>query len=203
MSGHKIYGPKGVGALYVRSKPRVRLVAQMDGGGHERGMRSGTLNVPAIVGLGIACEIASAEGKAEAARTRALRDRLYRRLIQELEDVELNGDYERRLAGNLNVSFVGVRSDALMTAVRQIAVSTGSACTSASLEPSYVLRAMGRDEERALSSVRFGIGRYNTEEEVDFAVTLVVGAVRSLRERSPLWEMHLEERRRAASNATR
>ena len=198
MSGHKIYGPKGVGALYVRSKPRVRLVAQMDGGGHERGMRSGTLNVPAVVGLGVACEILSTEWQAEAARTRALRDRLYHRLT-ELPDVELNGDYERRLPGNLNVSFVGVRSDALMTAARQIAVSTGSACTSASLEPSYVLRAMGCDEERALASVRFGIGRYNTEEEVDFAADLVVGAVHSLRERSPLWELHLEERRRAAT----
>jgi len=182
ISAHKIYGPKGVGALYVRSqKPRVRVAAQMDGGGHERGMRSGTLNVPAIVGLARACDVMRSEGDAETGRIRALRDRLWERFRRELDGVELNGDLERRLAGNLNVSFTGVSSDTLIGAVREIAVSSGSACTSASLEPSYVLRAVGASDARARSSVRFGVSRFTTEAEIDRAASLVVAAVRELR----------------------
>ena len=195
LSAHKIYGPKGVGALYVRSnKPRARLIAQMDGGGHERGVRSGTLNVPAIVGMGRACEILVEEGAVESEVIAALRDRLYRRLVRDIEAVELNGDAHRRLPGNLNVTFPFVPSDTLLPAVREVALSSGSACTSASLEPSYVLRAMGRTEDQARCSVRFGIGRFNTEEEVDFAAERVAEKVRLLRQRSPLWHMYLEER---------
>jgi cysteine desulfurase len=196
ISAHKIYGPKGVGALYVRQRgSRVRLVAQMDGGGHERGARSGTLNVPGIVGLGAACAILSAEGATETARMASLRDRLLLRLESELEGVELNGDRDRRLAGNVNVSFAAVPSDTLIGRIRELAVSTGSACTSASLEPSYVLRAMGASDERARSSIRFGIGRFTTEEEVDRAAALVVARVRELRAGSPLWMEYLEGRR--------
>ncbi len=186
LSAHKIYGPKGVGALYVRLKdPRVRLVAQMDGGGHERGFRSGTANVPGIVGLGEACEILSADGVAESDRIGELRDRLYDRLVANVSNLWLNGDREHRLPGNLNVSFAGVRSDALIGALKEVAVSSGSACTSASLEPSYVLRAMGLDEERATGSIRFGIGRFTTEDEIDRAADAVAKSVRALRVDSP------------------
>lgn len=193
LSAHKLYGPKGSGALYVRSKnPRVRLVAQMDGGGHERGMRSGTPNVPGIVGLGKACEILAAEGIAESDRIRGLRDRLWARLSTELDAVFSNGDLERRLAGNLNVSFAAVPSDTLIVELKEVAVSSGSACTSASLEPSYVLRAMGYDDDRARSSIRFGIGRFTTEAEIERAADAVVARVRALRERSPVWAQYLE-----------
>lgn len=191
ITAHKIYGPKGVGALYVRrSKPRVRLVCQMDGGGHERGNRSGTLNVPGIVGLGRACELYENEGAAERRHTLSLRERLRERLMQELDLVTLNGHAVQRLPGNLNLSFAFVEGEALMMAIRDIAVSSGSACTSASLEPSYVLRAMGIREELAHSSIRFGIGRFNTEEEIDYVVDRVVSQVRRLRDMSPLYEMH-------------
>jgi cysteine desulfurase len=190
LSAHKIYGPKGVGALYVRrSRPRVRLGAQMDGGGHERGNRSGTLNVPGIVGFAKACEILEREGPAEITRLRALRDRLLARITGSLSDVVVNGDLERRLPGNLNISFACVEGEGLMMAIKDVAVSSGSACTSASLEPSYVLRAMGLDEADAHSSIRFGIGRFNTEEEIDYVADLVIAKVKKLREMSPLWEM--------------
>jgi cysteine desulfurase len=191
LSAHKIYGPKGVGALYVRrSKPRVRLGAQMDGGGHERGNRSGTLNVPGIVGFAKACEILEREGAEESARLRRLRDRLYARITKELDQVIVNGDLERRLPGNLNISFAFVEGEGLMMAIKDVAVSSGSACTSASLEPSYVLRSMGLDEADAHSSIRFGLGRFNTEEEVDYVADLVIAKVKKLRDMSPLWEMH-------------
>lgn len=191
LTAHKIYGPKGVGALYVRrSKPRVRLVAQMDGGGHERGNRSGTLNVPGIVGFAKACEIMKREGKAEGERLRALRDRLYEGITGALDEVVLNGHAEKRLPGNLNLSFSFVEGEGLMMAIKEVAVSSGSACTSASLEPSYVLRSMGLDEELAHSSIRFGLGRFNTEEEVDWVVDHVVGKVKKLRDMSPLYEMY-------------
>ena len=191
ITAHKFYGPKGVGALYVRrSKPRVRLVAQMDGGGHERGNRSGTLNVPGIVGFGKACQILRQEGAQEIARIAALRDKLKQRLMGELDEVILNGHPERRLPGNLNVSFAFVEGEGLMMAIKDVAVSSGSACTSASLEPSYVLRSMGLDEDLAHSSIRFGLGRFNTEEEVDYVADLVIGKVRKLRDMSPLYEMH-------------
>jgi cysteine desulfurase len=191
LTAHKIYGPKGVGALYVRrSKPRVRLVAQMDGGGHERGNRSGTLNVPGIVGFAKAVEILKQEGDAEATRIRGLRDRLHRAITKELDSVELNGHPQQRLPGNLNLSFSFVEGEGLLMAIKDVAVSSGSACTSASLEPSYVLRAMGLDEDLAHSSIRFGLGRFNTEEEVDFVANLVVSKVKKLRELSPLYEMH-------------
>jgi cysteine desulfurase len=191
LSAHKIYGPKGVGALYVRrSKPRVRLGAQMDGGGHERGNRSGTLNVPGIVGFAKACEILEQEGTEETARLRRLRDRLLQRFTKELDQVIVNGDLEHRLQGNLNVSFVFVEGEGLMMEIKDVAVSSGSACTSASLEPSYVLRSMGLDEADAHSSIRFGLGRFNTEEEVDYVAELVIAKVKKLRDMSPLWEMH-------------
>jgi cysteine desulfurase len=191
LTAHKIYGPKGVGALYVRrSKPRVRLVAQMDGGGHERGNRSGTLNVPGIVGFAKAVQIFKQEGVAEADRIRALRDRLHGKINKELDSVFLNGHPEKRLPGNLNLSFSFVESEGLMMAIKDVAVSSGSACTSASLEPSYVLRSMGLDEELAHSSIRFGLGRFNTEEEVDYVAELVIAKVKRLRELSPLYEMH-------------
>ncbi len=191
LTAHKIYGPKGVGALYIRrSKPRVRLVAQMDGGGHERGNRSGTLNVPGIVGFAKACEIMKSEGAEENARLLRLRSRLHKKLTDALDMVFLNGSAEHRLAGNLNVSFSFVEGEGLMMAIKDVAVSSGSACTSASLEPSYVLRAMGLDEELAHSSIRFGLGRFNTEEEVDYVADLVIGKVQKLRDMSPLYEMH-------------
>jgi len=191
ITAHKVYGPKGIGALYVRrSRPRVRLVSQMDGGGHERGNRSGTLNVAGIVGFAKACELMMTEGPSENARIRALRDRLRQRIEAQLEQVTLNGDEEHRLSGNLNLSFSFVEGEGLMMAIKDVAVSSGSACTSASLEPSYVLKAMGLDEDLAHSSLRFGIGRFNTEAEVDYVADLVVKKVKKLREISPLYEMH-------------
>jgi cysteine desulfurase len=192
LTAHKMYGPKGVGALYVRRKPRVRLVAQMDGGGHERGMRSGTLNVPAIVGFGKAAEIAKAEMATEAARVLALRERLRARLMAALPETFLNGSLEHRLPGNLNLSFAYVEGEGLLMALKDIALSSGSACTSASLEPSYVLRALGIGEEFAHSSIRFGLGRFTSEEEVDYVADLVIQKVNRLRELSPLWEMRQE-----------
>ena len=192
MSGHKIYGPKGVGALYVRRKPRVRLAPSIDGGGHERGMRSGTLNVPAIVGMGRACELARTEMELEAARTLKLRQRLQTYLFEHLDHLELNGHPTERLPGNLNISFSYVEGEALMMAIKNAAVSSGSACTSASLEPSYVLRACGVTEDLAHTSIRFGIGRFNTEEEIDYVGQYVVGQVSKLREMSPLYEMAKE-----------
>ncbi len=187
-SAHKIYGPKGIGALFVRRKPRVRIEAQMHGGGHERGMRSGTLPTHQIVGMGEAFRIAREEMGAEAERTRSLRDRFLEKL-RGLEEIHINGDLEQRVSGNLNISFAFVEGESLIMAVKDIAVSSGSACTSASLEPSYVLRALGLDDELAHSSLRFTFGRFTTEEEVDFAANQVRGAVEKLREMSPLWDM--------------
>lgn len=189
LSAHKMYGPKGVGALYIRRKPRARLTAQQDGGGHERGHRSGTLNVPGIVGFGRACALALAERDAEAARVLALRERLRAGLEAGLDLVHLNGSLEHRLPGNLNMSFAYVEGEALMMAIKDVAVSSGSACTSASLEPSYVLRAMGVGDDLAHSSIRFGLGRFTTEEEVDYTVRLVIQRVKKLRDMSPLYEM--------------
>ena len=190
LSGHKIYGPKGVGALYVRRRgPRVRLMPQIDGGGHERGMRSGTLNVPSIVGLGKACQLCGEEMTSETQRLTAMRERFWKKLTSELDEIFLNGHPTQRLAGNLNVSFAYVEGEGLMMGIKDVAVSSGSACTSASLEPSYVLRALGVGDELAHSSIRFGIGRFNTEEEIDFVVDLVVREVNRLRAMSPLYEM--------------
>ncbi len=189
LTAHKIYGPKGVGALYIRRKPRVRIAPSIDGGGHERGMRSGTLNVAAIVGFGKAAELAQKEMASESQRLLALRERLRTKLTSELDMVTVNGTLEHRLPGNLNVSFSCVEGEALMMAIKDVAVSSGSACTSASLEPSYVLRALGVEEDMAHSSIRFGIGRFNTEEEVDFVARLVIDKVKKLREMSPLYEM--------------
>lgn len=188
-SAHKTYGPKGIGALYVRRKPRVRLEAQMHGGGHERGMRSGTLPTHQIVGMGEAFKIAGQEMAAENERIRGLRDRLWAGLSQ-LDEVYLNGHPEHRVAHNLNVSFNFVEGESLIMAIKDIAVSSGSACTSASLEPSYVLRALGRSDELAHSSIRFTVGRFTTAQEVDFAIALLKDKVAKLREMSPLWEMH-------------
>ena len=188
-SAHKVYGPKGIGALYVRRKPRVRLEAQMHGGGHERGMRSGTLPTHQIVGMGTAFRIAREEMHAEAERTLALRQRLLDGL-NDMEEVYVNGDLERRVPGNLNISFNFVEGESLIMALKDLAVSSGSACTSASLEPSYVLRALGRDDELAHSSLRFSIGRFTTEEDIDFAITKLKDAVNRLRELSPLWDMY-------------
>jgi cysteine desulfurase len=187
-SAHKTYGPKGVGALYVRRKPRVRIDAQIHGGGHERGMRSGTLPTHQIVGMGEAFRIARAEMAVENERIRVLRDRLYRG-ITSMEEVYINGDMEHRVPHNLNASFNYVEGESLIMAVKDLAVSSGSACTSASLEPSYVLRALGRSDELAHSSIRFSVGRFTTEEEVDFAVELLRDKVSRLRDMSPLWEM--------------
>jgi cysteine desulfurase len=192
ISAHKMYGPKGVGALYVRRKPRVRVVAQIDGGGHERGMRSGTLNVPGIAGMGKAAELCRAEMEFEAKRVGAMRDRLQDKLMKALPECYLNGSVEHRLPGNLNISFAYVEGEGLMMAMKDVAVSSGSACTSASLEPSYVLRALGIGEELAHTSIRFGLGRFNTEEEVDYVADHVTKAVNRLRELSPLWEMAQE-----------
>jgi len=193
ITAHKMYGPKGVGGLYIRrSKPRVRLVAQMDGGGHERGMRSGTLNVPGIVGFGKAADIMIKDGPSENARILGQREHLRKRLTSALEETQLNGSLEHRLPGNLNISFAFVEGEAMMMAIKDVAVSSGSACTSASLEPSYVLRAMGVGEELAHSSIRFGIGRFNTDEEIDYVADLVISSVRKLRSMSPLYEMFQE-----------
>jgi len=190
LSGHKIYGPKGVGALYVRRRnPRVQIAAQIDGGGHERGMRSGTLNVPGIVGLGKACEIAQQELAAESIRLRGLRDRLQHKLEAELDYIHVNGSMEHRLPGNLNVSFVYVEGESLLMGINDVAVSSGSACTSATLEPSYVLKALGLGDDVAHSSIRFGLGRFNTEGEVDYVAAKVIQIVKHLRELSPLYEM--------------
>jgi cysteine desulfurase len=190
LSAHKIYGPKGVGGLYVRRKnPRVMLVPMLDGGGHERGMRSGTLNVTGIVGLGKACEIAKAEMTEENQRVLGLRETLRKGIMDETPDVYINGHSEHRLPGNLNVSFAYVEGESLLMGINDIAVSSGSACTSASLEPSYVLKALGVGEELAHSSIRFGLGRFNTEEEVSYTIGRVNEAVSRLRELSPLWEM--------------
>ena len=190
-SAHKTYGPKGVGALYVRRKPRIRLEAQMHGGGHERGMRSGTLATHQIVGMGEAFRLAREEMASENARIGALRDRLWAGL-SDIEEVYLNGDLDRRVPHNLNVSFNFVEGESLIMAIKELAVSSGSACTSASLEPSYVLRALGIGEELAHTSIRFGLGRYTTDEEVEFVAKLVTDKVRRLREMSPLWEMAQE-----------
>ncbi|MES9935880.1 MAG: IscS subfamily cysteine desulfurase [Sedimenticola sp.] len=188
LSAHKIYGPKGIGALYVRRKPRVRLEAQMHGGGHERGMRSGTLAPHQIVGMGEAFRIAKEEMAQENERVLTLRNRLWDGM-KDMEEVYLNGDLEHRVAGNLNVSFAYVEGESLIMALKDIAVSSGSACTSASLEPSYVLRALGREDELAHSSIRFTIGRFSTEEEIDYVIDLVRTQVTRLRELSPLWDM--------------
>jgi len=193
ISAHKMYGPKGVGALYVRRRnPRVQLTAQMDGGGHERGMRSGTLNVPGIVGLGEACALAQAEMPAESKRMAFLRDKLKDRLMNSLDEVYINGTLEHRLPNNLNISFAYVEGESLLMGINEIAVSSGSACTSATLEPSYVLKALGAGDDLAHSSIRFGLGRFNTEEEVDYVAGKVIDVVKKLRELSPLYEMFKE-----------
>jgi cysteine desulfurase len=190
LTAHKIYGPKGVGALYVRRKgPRVRLSPIVHGGGHERGMRSGTLNVPGIVGFGKAAELAKKYLREETARVQGLRDRLWAGIQEQLDEVYLNGHPEHRLPNNLNVSFAFVEGESLMMGMKELAVSSGSACTSASLEPSYVLKSIGVGEDLAHTSIRFGLGRFTTEEEVDFALKKVVATVRKLRDLSPLYEM--------------
>jgi cysteine desulfurase len=193
MSGHKMYGPKGVGALYVRRKsPRVQITSQMDGGGHERGMRSGTLNVPGIVGLGEACALCQAEMPEESKRMAFLRDKLRDKLQSELDETYINGTMEHRLPNNLNISFAYVEGESLLMGINDIAVSSGSACTSATLEPSYVLKALGAGDDLAHSSIRFGLGRFNTEEEVDYVAAKVIDVVKKLRELSPLYEMAKE-----------
>ena len=191
VTAHKVYGPKGIGALYVRRKPRVRIEPQIHGGGHERGLRSGTLPTHQIVGMGEAFRIAKLEMAAESGRIRALRDRLLAG-FKDMEEVYVNGDLERRIPGNLNVSFNFVEGESLIMGIKDVAVSSGSACTSASLEPSYVLRALGRSDELAHSSIRFTIGRFTTEEEIDYAVKLLRAKIGKLRELSPLWEMYKE-----------
>jgi cysteine desulfurase len=188
-SAHKTYGPKGIGALYVRRKPRIRIEAQMHGGGHERGMRSGTLATHQIVGMGEAFRIAREEMATENERVRMLRDRLLRGL-SEMEEVYVNGDMEKRVPHNLNISFNFVEGESLIMAVKDVAVSSGSACTSASLEPSYVLRALGRNDELAHSSIRFTVGRFTTEQDVDYVINLLKTKISKLRDLSPLWEMH-------------
>ncbi|WP_341757131.1 MULTISPECIES: IscS subfamily cysteine desulfurase [unclassified Candidatus Tisiphia] len=189
ISGHKIYGPKGIGALYVRKKPRVRLVPILNGGGQERGMRSGTLPTPLIVGLGSASELALSEMAKDAILVEELFDRFYNNITKQIADVYLNGDINMRYKGNLNLSFAYVEGESMILAIKDLAVSSGSACTSSSLEPSYVLRAMGVDEEMAHTSIRFGIGRFTTKEEIDYAVELIKSKINKLRELSPLWEM--------------
>lgn len=189
LSGHKMYGPKGIGALYVRRKPRIRLEAQMHGGGHERGMRSGTLATHQIVAMGESARIAKLEMAAENERSKQLCERLWNG-IKDIEAVYVNGDLEQRIASNLNVSFAFVEGESLMMALKDLAVSSGSACTSASLEPSYVLRALGMDDELAHSSIRFSVGRFTTEEEIDYAIDLIRNSIDKLRAMSPLWEMY-------------
>ncbi|MBV8810044.1 MAG: IscS subfamily cysteine desulfurase [Acidobacteriaceae bacterium] len=193
LTAHKLYGPKGVGALYVRRRnPRVQITAQMDGGGHERGMRSGTLNVPGIVGLGAACEFARKEMPEESRRLSFLRDKLKDKLLNNLDEVYINGSMEHRLPHNLNISFAYVEGESLLMGINDIAVSSGSACTSATLEPSYVLKALGAGDDLAHSSIRFGLGRFNTEEQVDYVANKVIDVVQKLRELSPLYEMAKE-----------
>ncbi len=193
LTAHKLYGPKGVGALYVRRRnPRVQITAQMDGGGHERGMRSGTLNVPGIAGLGAACEIARLGMAEESKRLSFLRDKLKNKLMGELDEVYVNGTMEHHLPHNLNISFAYVEGESLLMGINDIAVSSGSACTSATLEPSYVLKALGAGDDIAHSSIRFGLGRFNTEEEVDYVADKVIDVVKKLRELSPLYEMAKE-----------
>jgi cysteine desulfurase len=190
LTAHKIYGPKGVGALYVRRRnPRVQISGQIDGGGHERGMRSGTLNVPGIVGLGKAAEICQKEMAAEGERELKMRTTLQKKLESALDYIYVNGSMEHRLPGNLNVSFVYVEGESLLMGINDIAVSSGSACTSATLEPSYVLKALGLGDDVAHSSIRFGLGRFNTQEEVDYVADKVIDVVQKLRELSPLYEM--------------
>src|SRR6266446_1471778 len=191
VTAHKVYGPKGIGALYVRRKPRVRIEPQIHGGGHERGLRSGTLPTHQIVGMGEAFRIAKLEMATESERIRALRDKLLNGL-RDMEEVYVNGDLERRIPGNLNISFNFVEGESLIMAIKDVAVSSGSACTSASLEPSYVLRALGRSDELAHSSIRFTLGRFTTEEEIDYTVDLLKRKIAKLRELSQLWEMHQE-----------
>ena len=190
LSGHKVYGPKGIGALYVRRKPRVRIEPKIHGGGHERGMRSGTLPTHQIVGMGEAYRLARLEQAEEIKRIAALRDRLKDGIEKNIPEIVINGDMEHRVCSNLNVSFNFIEGESLMMAVKDLAVSSGSACTSASLEPSYVLKSLGRSDELAHSSIRFTLGRFTTEEEIDFAVKLLTEKVAKLRELSPLWEMH-------------
>ncbi|HEY7825735.1 MAG TPA: aminotransferase class V-fold PLP-dependent enzyme, partial [Candidatus Acidoferrales bacterium] len=193
ISGHKIYGPKGVGALYVRRKnPRVQLSAIIDGGGHERGMRSGTLNVPGIVGLGKACEICQQEMAAESEKLMRLREKLTKSIMTRLDETFINGSMTHRLPHNINISFAYVEGESLLMGIHDVAVSSGSACTSATLEPSYVLKALGVGEDLAHTSIRFGIGRFNTEEEVNYVADRVVETVNRLRELSPLYEMAKE-----------
>jgi cysteine desulfurase len=193
LTGHKLYGPKGCGALYVRRRnPRVQLTAQMDGGGHERGMRSGTLNVPSIAALGEACELCNKEMVAETKRLSHLRDKLKDKLMGELDEVYINGSVEHRLPHNLNISFAYVEGESLLMGINEIAVSSGSACTSATLEPSYVLKALGAGDDLAHSSIRFGLGRFTTEDEIDYTANKVIEVVRKLRELSPLYEMAKE-----------
>ncbi len=193
LTAHKLYGPKGVGALYVRRKgPRVQLASQMDGGGHERGMRSGTLNIPGIVGFGEACALCQAEMAEESKRLRYLRDKLKAKLESELDELFINGTMESRLPHNLNISFSYVEGESLLMGINDVAVSSGSACTSATLEPSYVLKALGAGDDQAHSSIRFGLGRFNTEEEVDYVAAKVIDVVKKLRELSPLYEMAKE-----------
>ena len=193
LSAHKLYGPKGVGALYVRRRnPRVQLVAQMDGGGHERGMRSGTLNVPSVVGMGKACEIARLEMAEEGKRMLALRESLRQQITSQLDEVYINGSMEHRLPGSLNISFAFVEGESLLMGINDIAVSSGSACTSATLEPSYVLKALGAGDDLAHSSIRFGLGRFNNQAEVDYVAAKVLDVVGRLRELSPLYDMHKE-----------
>jgi cysteine desulfurase len=193
ISAHKMYGPKGVGALYVRRRnPRVQLTAILDGGGHERGMRSGTLNVPGIVGLGAACDIALQDMPKESCHIAGLRNRLRDKIMAELDEVYINGSMEHRLPGNLNISFAYVEGESLLMGINDVAVSSGSACTSATLEPSYVLKALGAGDDLAHSSIRFGLGRFNAEAEVDYVAAKVVQVVKKLRELSPLYEMAKE-----------
>jgi len=189
LTAHKMYGPKGIGALYVRRKPRVRLVSLINGGGQERGMRSGTLSPPLCVGFGQACAIAKEEMADENLTLLALRNRFYQKIISELEEVYVNGDLNQRIPGNLNISFAHVEGEGLMMGIKDLALSSGSACTSASLEPSYVLRALGVEEEMAHTSLRIGFGRFTTTEDVDYAAEKIIAEVRRLRDMSPLWEM--------------
>ncbi|MGN6731321.1 MAG: IscS subfamily cysteine desulfurase [Candidatus Binatia bacterium] len=200
LTAHKVYGPKGVGALYVReAHPRVKVMPMLDGGGHERGMRSGTLNVSGIVGLGIACELGQKEMGGEAERLMGLREHLRTGLVQQLEDVYINGDPVRRLPGNLNMSFAYIDGESLMMGLKEIAVSTGSACTSASLEPSHVLKALGLDDSLAHASIRFGVGRFNTAEEIEYTIGRVAEEVHRLRKISPLYKARMERRKAGVS----